>query len=94
MREDGQWPRCRADRVARPACVGYRFAGDDWPVLDYLRSDADVVTSKLPVLAAHAEEGSRRRTDEGGADAFVAKPFQPNDFRQEVMNFSPSHASS
>jgi CheY-like chemotaxis protein len=38
------------------------------------------------VLTAHAEEESRRRADEGGADAFVTKPFQPNDFRQTVLD--------
>lgn len=60
---------------------------DGWQVLDHLRSDPDSITSKLPVLVltAHAEEESRRRADEGGADAFVTKPFQPNDFRQEVL---------
>ena len=37
------------------------------------------------VLTAHAEEESRRRANEGGADAFVTKPFQPNDFRSTVL---------
>lgn len=60
---------------------------DGWQVLDHLRSDPNSPTAKLPVLVltAHAEEESRRRADEGGADAFVTKPFQPNDFRQEVL---------
>lgn len=59
---------------------------DGWEVLDRLRSDER--TQRLPVLVltAHAEEESRRRADEGGADSFVTKPFQPNDFRQEVLN--------
>ena len=59
---------------------------DGWEVLDRLRSD--IRTKNLPVLVltAHAEEESRRRADEGGADAFVTKPFQPNEFRQEVLN--------
>ena len=59
---------------------------DGWEVLDRLRSNP--LTENLPVLVitAHAEEESRRRADEGGADAFVTKPFQPNDFRQEVLN--------
>ena len=60
---------------------------DGWQVLDHLRSDDNAATNRLPVLVltAHAEEESRRRADEGGADAFVTKPFQPNDFRQEVL---------
>ncbi len=59
---------------------------DGWEVLDRLRSNER--TKKLPVLVltAHAEEESRRRADEGGADSFVTKPFQPNVFRHEVLS--------
>ena len=59
---------------------------DGWEVLDRLRSNEK--TKRLPVLVltAHAEEESRRRADEGGADSFVTKPFQPNVFRQEVLS--------
>ena len=59
---------------------------DGWQVLDKLRSNPGTKTLPVLVLTAHAEEESRRRADEGGADAFVTKPFQPNDFRQEVLN--------
>lgn len=59
---------------------------DGWEVLDRLRSDERTKDVPVLVLTAHAEEESRRRADEGGADAFVTKPFQPNDFRQEVLN--------
>ena len=57
---------------------------DGWEVLRHLRSDE--ATAELPVLVltAHAEEESRRRATEGGADGFVTKPFQPDDFRREV----------
>jgi CheY-like chemotaxis protein len=59
---------------------------DGWQVLDQIRSQA--ATRQLPVvvLTAHAEEESRRRADEGGADAFITKPFQPNDFRETVLD--------
>ncbi len=59
---------------------------DGWQVLEHIRTNP--VTRSLPVvvLTAHAEEESRRRADEGGADAFVTKPFQPNDFRQTVLD--------
>jgi len=47
-----------------------------------------IVAIVIPVvvLTAHAEEESRRRANEGGADAFVTKPFQPNDFRTTVLS--------
>jgi len=59
---------------------------DGWKVLDGIRRDE--MTSAIPVvvLTAHAEEESRRRAREGGADAFVTKPFQPNDFRATVLS--------
>lgn len=59
---------------------------DGWEVLDRLRSDPKTQSLPVLVLTAHAEEESRRRADEGGADSFVTKPFQPNDFRQEVLS--------
>ncbi len=59
---------------------------DGWQVLDHLRSLPETRSLPVLVLTAHAEEESRRRADEGGADAFVTKPFQPNDFRQEVLS--------
>lgn len=59
---------------------------DGWQVLDRLRSDPAFRHLPVLVLTAHAEEESRRRATEGGADSFVTKPFQPNDFRQEVLN--------
>ena len=59
---------------------------DGWEVLERIRRDK--VTQDIPVvvLTAHAEEESRRRASEGGADAFVTKPFQPNDFRTTVLS--------
>lgn len=59
---------------------------DGWQVLNHIRSDAATRSLPVVVLTAHAEEESRRRADEGGADAFVTKPFQPNEFRQTVLD--------
>ncbi|MFP5331710.1 MAG: response regulator [Acidimicrobiia bacterium] len=59
---------------------------DGWQVLDHIRKDPATRSLPVVVLTAHAEEESRRRADEGGADAFVTKPFQPNDFRQTVLD--------
>jgi CheY-like chemotaxis protein len=58
---------------------------DGWEVLRHLRADEDVADLPVLVLTAHAEEESRRRATEGGADGFVTKPFQPGDFRAEVL---------
>ena len=55
-------------------------------VLDRIRRDPSTKAIPVVVLTAHAEEESRRRANEGGADAFVTKPFQPNDFRSTVLS--------
>jgi CheY-like chemotaxis protein len=59
---------------------------DGWEVLDRIRRDESTKHIPVVVLTAHAEEESRRRANEGGADAFVTKPFQPNDFRSTVLS--------
>jgi two-component system, OmpR family, phosphate regulon response regulator PhoB len=59
---------------------------DGWEVLDRIRKDETTKDIPVVVLTAHAEEESRRRANEGGADAFVTKPFQPNDFRSTVLS--------
>lgn len=59
---------------------------DGWEVLELIRRDPTTRSLPVVVLTAHAEEESRRRADAGGADAFVTKPFQPNDFRQTVLD--------
>lgn len=59
---------------------------DGWEVLDRIRRDETTKEIPVVVLTAHAEEESRRRANEGGADAFVTKPFQPNDFRSTVLS--------
>ncbi len=59
---------------------------DGWEVLDRIRRDPTTTDIPVVVLTAHAEEESRRRANEGGADAFVTKPFQPNDFRSTVLS--------
>lgn len=59
---------------------------DGWEVLDRIRRDESTQHIPVVVLTAHAEEESRRRANEGGADAFVTKPFQPNDFRSTVLS--------
>ncbi|GBE21911.1 MAG TPA: response regulator [Actinobacteria bacterium] len=58
---------------------------DGWEVLDRLRSDPRTRALPVLVLTAHAEEESRRRANESGADGFITKPFQPDELRQEIL---------
>lgn len=87
MREDGP-SGLEAARTEQPDLLVLDIGlpeMDGWQVLDHLRSDDSTRAMPVLVLTAHAEEESRRRADEGGADAFVTKPFQPNEFREEVL---------
>ncbi len=57
---------------------------DGWEVLSRLRADARTRELTVLVLTAHAQEETRERADRGGADAFLTKPFRPNDLRRVV----------
>ena len=57
---------------------------DGWEVLSRLRSDLRTRNLTVLVLTAHAQEETRERADRGGADAFLTKPFRPNDLRRVV----------
>lgn len=54
---------------------------DGWEVLERIRSDERTRSMKVLVLTAHAQEETRERADRGGADAFLTKPFRPDDLR-------------
>ena len=58
---------------------------DGWQVLEAIRSRPETRDMPVLVLTAHAEGESRRRADQGGADAFITKPFQPNHLRKAVL---------
>lgn len=58
---------------------------DGWEVLDRLRSDSRTRHLKVLVLTAHAEEETRERAGRGGADAFLSKPFRPEDLRRIAL---------
>jgi len=58
---------------------------DGWEVLDRLRSDSRTRHLKVLVLTAHAQEETRERAGRGGADAFLSKPFRPEDLRRIAL---------
>jgi CheY-like chemotaxis protein len=58
---------------------------DGWEVLDRIRSDPRTSALKVLVLTAHAQEETRERADRGGADAFLTKPFRPDDLRAVAL---------
>lgn len=53
-------------------------------VLRELRTDSDLAAIPVVVVSAWDAEEDRRRIDEVGADAFVAKPFLPEELLATV----------
>jgi len=59
---------------------------DGWEVLERIRNDPRTSDLKVLVLTAHAQEETRERADRGGADAFLTKPFRPDDLRSVALS--------
>ncbi len=57
---------------------------DGWEVLSQLRENPTSAEVKVLVLTAHAQPEMADRAAEGGADAFMTKPFRPIDLRVQV----------
>jgi CheY-like chemotaxis protein len=69
---------------------------DGWEVLERIRNDPRTSELKVLVLTAHAQEETRERADRGGADAFLTKPFRPDDLRSVALDLlrDPGAAAS
>ncbi len=59
---------------------------DGWQVLEQIRSDPRTADLKVLVLTAHAQEETRERASRDGADAFITKPFRPDDLRRVALD--------
>jgi CheY-like chemotaxis protein len=57
---------------------------DGWEVLSQLREDDQTAHLKVLVLTAHAQPEMADKAAQGGADAFMTKPFRPSDLREQV----------
>jgi len=57
---------------------------DGWEVLSRMRENPTSSDVKVLVLTAHAQPEMADRAAEGGADAFMTKPFRPIDLRVQV----------
>lgn len=67
---------------------------DGWEVLERIRSDARTRELPVLVLTAHAQEETRQRADRDGADAFLTKPFRPDDLRSVALELLGMPAAS
>lgn len=67
---------------------------DGWEVLERIRTDPRTHEVKVLVLTAHAQEETRERADRGGADAFLTKPFRPDDLRAVALDLLAAPTSA
>jgi CheY-like chemotaxis protein len=56
-----------------------------WQVLESLRKDPATLRTPVLVLTAHAGEESMYRAYRAGADAFIEKPYLPEQLRHTVQ---------
>ena len=57
---------------------------DGWGVLSRLRADDRTAEVRVLVLTAHAQPEMADRAAADGADAFMTKPFRPDDLRETI----------
>jgi len=53
-------------------------------IIRYLKNDADLRHARCVVVSAFSGEADRQEATEAGAEAFVAKPFDPDDLSETV----------
>jgi DNA-binding response OmpR family regulator len=57
---------------------------DGFAVLDEIRRDESLAGTRVMLLTAKAQESDVRRGYDGGADAYVKKPFSPAELSAQV----------
>lgn len=62
---------------------------DGFEVCNKLKGDADTANIPIIVLTAMSGEEDRQRVTELGADAFMTKPFRPQELWDRIKDFLP-----
>ncbi len=57
---------------------------DGWEVLQRMRANPETADIRVLVLTAHAQPEVAVQAEEGGADAFMTKPFRPLELRANI----------
>ena len=61
---------------------------DGWETAARLRDDPDTAHIKVILLSARAQEADRRRGEGIGVDAYLTKPFDPDDLINAVRRLA------
>ena len=57
---------------------------DGFTVLGRLRANGALESTRVVMLTAQSSEASHKRAFEGGADAYITKPFHPKDVTETI----------
>jgi CheY-like chemotaxis protein len=66
---------------------------DGWATAQQLRADPGTARIRVVVLSARAQESDLQRGSELGVDAYLTKPFDPDDLIETVRRLAASGAS-
>jgi CheY-like chemotaxis protein len=61
---------------------------DGWEAAQRLRQDPDTADVKVVLLSARAQEADLRRGDKIGVDAYLTKPFDPDELIETVRRLA------
>jgi CheY-like chemotaxis protein len=53
-------------------------------VIAHIRSEPDLQRTRTVVISAFSDEPDQRLAEQAGADAFVSKPFDPDELSEAV----------
>jgi CheY-like chemotaxis protein len=67
---------------------------DGWEAADRLRTDPATAGIKVVLLSARAQEADRQRGSRIGVDAYLTKPFDPDELIETVRRLAGLPASS
>ncbi len=64
---------------------------DGWEVATRLRADPDTSDIRVILLSARAQDADLRRGDRIGVDAYLTKPFDPDELIETVRRLASNH---
>ncbi len=67
---------------------------DGWQAADRLRADPDTAGIKVVLLSARAQEADLQRGSRMGVDAYLTKPFDPDELIETVRRLAGLPATS
>lgn len=62
---------------------------EGFEILEAIRANPAIADTPVVIITAHGDSGTAAEANDRGADAFLAKPFRPDELRRMVSRFLP-----